>query len=550
MSEPLFITKRRDMFKATGLAQSKTLRREAINKERRVSKARFASERRQTQGGLAATIASTDVLSCTFTGLGDITTAVICADVETLSTAAASVSIHAAVICSVLARWRAWWQTLTVATCMAAGDEGYGDGDDDNDGDIYSNVDVDVDIGRTNASFYVDAAIEDARATFLEAVSQVVVRMLPALASTSACMLGALNLLHSVLCEVTLQSECAVPYLLCVMRGAGEGADEACIVEAARCLRVIMAATSTWRNEDVVKEAMHACRRSGSLQCTLAMLGVLTESLRACSPARLALLVPFLFEIVQSSSMYDAARAEAMYALTSITPAEEAVFSMLRSCGVLSYAISVLSPTFHTTAVHASLLHRALQFIGTFTDEHHVTMRWATELGLVSALATLCEHPSTLPYDVVKEVLWILADLASSCAVTRSAMFAEARLVSLPSTVLLLAQNRSKTDGLRSVAASVTAIVMENADAKVIQYMLPHRVVEGLTRALIDGVPADVALNVLTTLEDMFQLAPESLSVFVACGGIQALQATIVSHDGHPIAYQAHRIAETYALTD
>ena len=73
--------------------------------------------------------------------------------------------------------------------------------------------------------------------------------------------------------------------------------------------------------------------------------------------------------------------------------------------------------------------------------------------------------------------------------------------------------------------------------------------VQGLAYALRDGVPVDVASNVLTTLEDMFLLCPPTLSEFVAHGGITVLEDLQQRFARTSASYQAHRIAETYGLT-
>ena len=195
-----------------------------------------------------------------------------------------------------------------------------------------------------------------------------------------------------------------------------------------------------------------------------------------------------------------------------------------------------------------------LQFVGMFTDEHATTTQWAVELGLVPALVTLCADPVSLPPCVAKEVLWIVADLSCSTASIRGVLFAEPALCAFPATVLALETTRkmgsSAAAGIRAAAASVLTIVMEDADVRMIQYACRLGYYRGFAYSLTDGLPCDVAGNVLTSLEDAFQAWPEVLTDFVAHGGIAAMQAVQREYVGHPVAYRAHTVAETYALTD
>jgi hypothetical protein len=275
------------------------------------------------------------------------------------------------------------------------------------------------------------------------------------------------------------------------------------------------------------------------------MIAALGEALSACSAARLAFVLPVIQDIFQCDEELDICRAAALHVLVNTSPMDDAAFGIMHSCGVLAYCV-------HTVGRGGSavgLLQRALQFIGLFTDEHHATTQWAVDLGLVPALVTLCSSAAALPFTVTKEALWIVADLACSTAGIRVALLQQAVLCALPAAVLCSGTAHAVPEDLRAAAAAVLTIVMENTDAKVVQYMTSLHTVQGFAAALRDGVPVDVAANVLTTLEDMFLVFPPTLSEFVAHGGIDVLESLQQRFARTSASYQAHRIAETYGLT-
>jgi hypothetical protein len=279
-----------------------------------------------------------------------------------------------------------------------------------------------------------------------------------------------------------------------------------------------------------------------------AMLAVVGEGVRDCTPERLMAVIPFLFDVVQACELPVVARVDALAVIFNIQTIDELVFGLLRSLGVLSYCIRCVT----APDVHVALLQRTLQFIGLFTDEHANTTQWAVELGLVPALVTLCKLSDALPPIIAKEVMWLIADLSCSTASIRAVLLAEPELCAFPANVLCLDKTRQRGsgDGIRAAAATVLTIVMENADVRMMQYACRLGYFRGYAYCLTDGVPADVASNVLTSLEEAFQAWPEVLTDFVAHDGITAMQCVQQANVGHPVAYHAHVVSETYALTE
>ena len=463
-------------------------------------------------------------------------------DVDTIATCMNATPPRMGDIRVLFQKWLRGWQAIQDATCALADGHQNDNDDDDNDDNAYDLSSIDADV------LY-------ARTAFLNIIDGVIIPTLTLFAVDVTVLHAALYLLRVVLADVSLNTTntktTLLPFLLFVLRGADTGADEACVVESAYCFTAVMSAAAVWDNEEAVAVCVHASRRitdGTSTQYAAAMTALLSETIRECSTARLATVMPVLFGIVQLEGAADSVRADAMAALASLTPMDEAAFAMLRSCGVLSYCIS------HINAVdmHVLLLQRMLQFIGCFTDEHTTTAQWATELGVLNALTTLCFDPSTLPSGVAKEVLWILADLSCSTAIIRALLLADERLCVLPAALILHASTRSKNDSLRTAAASVLVIFFENADERFIQHMLSLHVpvMDAFIHALVDGISSEGALNLLVTLEDIFQLNPSSLTDFVHYNGIAALQRVQALYRGHAVARRAFEIAETYALTD
>lgn len=536
-------TARRQNFKATHIRQSTVVhKRQQENARRRHTKAAaFAKHRLRTGTAEDPETDASEVSEGVGSGvhLHDMTTRALQVDVERLQAALCAFPPASDVVHGILGRWNAWWHCVRQTTIHAA--TANTETDDDGFDWDYPLLDVDVDAART---------------AFLALMDTVVVALLPTLASglPPKCLLAALNLLHGVLDDVTISSDGLVPYLLCVIRGVDGGADDACVAEAARCLTAVMAVKTAWVDAD--ESAVAAVVRAFTLRTHgggvpssyyTALLGVVTEAVRNCSPERLHALLPFLFGVVQSAGLPVVARNDALDAIIAVEPMDEAAFTLLRSSGVLSYCIRSLT----AADTHAALLQRMLQFVGMFTDEHATTTQWAVEGGLVPALVALCADPAALPPAVSKEVLWIVADLSCSTASIRGVLFAEPALCAFPATVLALEKTRHNAGaGIRAAAASVLTIVMEDADVRMVQYACRLGYFRGFAYCLADGLPCDVAGNVLTVLEDAFQAWPEVLTDFVAHDGIAAMAAVQREYVGHAVAYRAHTVAETYALTD
>jgi hypothetical protein len=422
-------------------------------------------------------------------------------------------------VVAVLERLHAWWlvvkEVMSAATAASWSPHDDPDSTDDTFVCAAYNGMGDVQHIRTGT---VDA---DTHSAFLAVVNSDVVQLLPRAARDAACTLAALRLLYSVVSDVSLPSPMLVPYLVCIINGIQTSSVAVVAVcEAVRCLTAVMSTATSWVDEDVVHAlvlAMRAGRAHGQTYI-LVLTHALAEALRACSTARLAVVLPVLFDIVQASDAPVTCRAEALRALVQLSPMDEPAFKMLRSSGVLAYCVRGIVET--APPPHDLLLQRMLQFVGTFTDEHFTTTQWALEAGLLDVLGHLAEVPDRLAPPVVKEVLWIIADLACSSASVRALLFSQTVLVGMPAVLLC---TPGITRDTRVAAATVLTIVMENADARVVELMMALHAVQALTCALRDGVPEAAASNVLMTLEDMFHLDARTLTEFVAHGGPEVL---------------------------